>query len=202
MNLLGPYRFNLQTTVFYELRSLHCFYHCCRTHLMSAILELRNGTNNSSTTYILLYNVVCLWQDPGGWELINSHGPGTFVCPLNTGLGIGSETYGHYVSSWWYPVWLRYWLYMICNKLSKWDGLWWPVLYRHRLSCNGWQKWLTHSKSIIQMCLQSHTPGVFLSSDFLWEHRNDSVTVELPDIVFKYSAGVFSGFVTGCFCSI
>ena len=68
--------------------------------------------------------------------------------------GIGIEIYGQYVSSWWWPVWLRYWLYMICSQMSNWDDLWLSALYGQRLSSTGWQKWLTHSKSIILMCLQ------------------------------------------------
>ena len=28
----------------------------------------------------------------GGWELIDSHGAGTVVCPFITGRGIGTET--------------------------------------------------------------------------------------------------------------
>ena len=53
-----------------------------------------NDTYNSSIAYILLYKFVveCLWQEHGGWELIDSHGTGTIVCRLNTGRGIHNET--------------------------------------------------------------------------------------------------------------
>ena len=36
--------------------------------------------------------VECLQPDRGGWELINSHGAGTVVCPFTTGRGIGTES--------------------------------------------------------------------------------------------------------------
>ena len=36
--------------------------------------------------------VECLQPDRG-WELIDSHGAGTVVCPFITGRGIGTETY-------------------------------------------------------------------------------------------------------------
>ena len=36
--------------------------------------------------------VECLQPDRGGWELIDSHGAGTVVCPFITGRGIGTET--------------------------------------------------------------------------------------------------------------
>ena len=36
--------------------------------------------------------VECLQPDRGGWELIDSHGAGTVVCPFTTGRGIGTET--------------------------------------------------------------------------------------------------------------
>ena len=35
--------------------------------------------------------VECLQPDRG-WELIDSHGAGTVVCPFTTGRGIGTET--------------------------------------------------------------------------------------------------------------
>ena len=35
-----------------------------------------------------------VWPNYGMWELIDSHGAGTFVCPLNTGRGIGTEIGG------------------------------------------------------------------------------------------------------------
>ena len=36
--------------------------------------------------------VECRQPDRGGWELIDSHGAGTVVCPFTTGRGIGTET--------------------------------------------------------------------------------------------------------------
>ena len=38
--------------------------------------------------------VQCLQPDRGGWELIDSYGSGTVVCPFTTGIGIGTETVG------------------------------------------------------------------------------------------------------------
>ena len=160
MNLLGPYSFNLQTTAFYELRSLRCFYHCCGKHLMSAILE----SGNVHQWYPqLIYNIYTIVQR--GVSLTRPRRLGADHLPWSWHICLSIEyrsrnrqwnlwTLSDYVSSWWCPVWLRYRLYMICTRMSNWDGLWWPALYGHRLSCNGWQKWLTHSKSIILMCLQ------------------------------------------------
>ena len=37
--------------------------------------------------------VDCLQPDHRGWELIDSHGADTVVCPFTTGRGIGTETF-------------------------------------------------------------------------------------------------------------
>ena len=37
---------------------------------------------------------MCLSPDRGGWELVDSNGTVTYVCQLNIGRGIGTETYG------------------------------------------------------------------------------------------------------------
>ena len=66
------------------------------------------------------------------------------------GRGIGIKSYGQYVSSWWCPVWLGYWLYMICTQMSYWDGLWWPALYR--LSYTGLY-WATPSPGVVEKCV-------------------------------------------------
>ena len=42
--------------------------------------------------YIHTSLYVCVQPDRGGWELIDSHGAGTVVCPFITGRGIGTET--------------------------------------------------------------------------------------------------------------
>ena len=116
MDLLGPCRFNMQTIVSHHRHSMNCGYYtasinrCGKTFYVNDIRITQrniNDTHNSSTAYILLYNVECLWQGRGQWELIASHGAGAFVCPLNTGQGINIETYGQYVSSWRCPVLLR-----------------------------------------------------------------------------------------------
>ena len=36
--------------------------------------------------------VECPQPDRGGWELIDSHGASTVVCPFTTGRGVGIET--------------------------------------------------------------------------------------------------------------
>ena len=36
----------------------------------------------------------CLQLDRGGWEMIDSHGAGTVVCPFTTCKGVGTETCG------------------------------------------------------------------------------------------------------------
>ena len=107
--------------------------------------------------------------------LTASHGAGTCVCPLNTDVGTSIETYGQYVSSRWWPVWLRYWLYVICTQMSNWDGLWWSALMDtgcHVLVVrNDW-----HTPNLPYWCVCNDTaPGIFLFSDLLWEHRNEPV---------------------------
>ena len=67
-------------------------------HFPAMILELLNTIPMIQIAHLLhnmlLYKlaVECLWRDRGGWELHGRHGAGTFVCPLNTGRGIGNET--------------------------------------------------------------------------------------------------------------
>ena len=52
-----------------------------------SVIGLRNAisiTHPTLQVYIILYILIveCLWSDRGGWEFINSHGAGTFVCPI------------------------------------------------------------------------------------------------------------------------
>ena len=58
-----------------------------------------NDPHISSTAYTILYKLIVErhWSDCGGWELIDTHGTGTFVCQLETGRGIstGSCTVGN-----------------------------------------------------------------------------------------------------------
>ena len=46
----------------------------------------------SRRAFVVAGIVECLQPDRGGWELIDSHGAGTVVCPFITGRGIGTET--------------------------------------------------------------------------------------------------------------
>ena len=46
----------------------------------------------SRRAFVVAGIVECLQPDRGGWELIDSHGAGTVVCPFTTGRGIGTET--------------------------------------------------------------------------------------------------------------
>ena len=107
-------------------------------------------TYNSSTAYILLYKLVmecqggnmfrrtfvvvsiveCLQRDRGGWELINSHGAGTVVCPFTAGRGVDIETCGmDYVSSWRPLVWLGHLWYFVRIYILYNIG-WLTVQYR------------------------------------------------------------------------
>ena len=117
---LGPYKFSLQASVDhhgYSMNSGHytASINCCGKTIHcndNTITECNiTDTYNSSTAYILLYKLMvcyggnmsrrasvvagiveCLQPDRGGWELIDSHGAGTVVCPFITGRGIGTET--------------------------------------------------------------------------------------------------------------
>ena len=42
---------------------------------------------------VCLAGIVECLQPDRGWELNDSHGAGTVVCPLTTGRGIGTEIY-------------------------------------------------------------------------------------------------------------
>ena len=46
----------------------------------------------SRRAFVVAGIVECIQPDRGGWELIDSHGAGTVVCPFITGRGIGTET--------------------------------------------------------------------------------------------------------------
>ena len=116
---LGPYKCSLQASVDHHgysinsghnTASINCCgktFHCNDNKITECNITL---TFNSSTAYILLYKLMecwggnmsrrafvvagivkCLQPDRGGWELIDSHGAGTIVCPF-TGRGIGTET--------------------------------------------------------------------------------------------------------------
>ena len=50
------------------------------------------GRKMSRRAFVVTGIVECLQPDRGGWELIDSHGAGTVVCPFTTGRGIGTET--------------------------------------------------------------------------------------------------------------
>ena len=117
---LGPHKFSLQASVDhhgYSMNSGHytASINCCAKTFHcndNKITECNiTDTYNSSTAYILLYKLMvcsggnmsrrafvvagiveCLQPDRGGWELIDSHGTGTVVCPFTTGSGIGTVT--------------------------------------------------------------------------------------------------------------
>ena len=117
---LGPYKFSLQASVDHHGHSMNSGHYtasinCCGKTFHcndNKITECNiTDTYNSSTAYILLYKLMvcyggnmsrrafvvagiveCLQPDRGGWELIDSHGAGTVVCPFITGRGIGTET--------------------------------------------------------------------------------------------------------------
>ena len=48
----------------------------------------------SRRTFVVVGIVECLQPNHGGWEVIDSHGAGTAVCPFTTGRGVGIETCG------------------------------------------------------------------------------------------------------------
>ena len=89
----------------------------------------------------------CLQPDRGGWELIDSHGAGTGVCPFTTGRGIYIYIYIYiYVY-----IYICIYIYIncvlgslisdvTCNYVSAdggRDGLWWTALLGHWLSYSG-----------------------------------------------------------------
>ena len=45
----------------------------------------------SRWTMVVVSIVERLQSDRRGWELIDSHGAGTVVCPFTTGVGVGTE---------------------------------------------------------------------------------------------------------------
>ena len=44
----------------------------------------------SRRAFVIAGIVECLQPDSGGWELIDSHGGDTVVCPFTTGIGTGT----------------------------------------------------------------------------------------------------------------
>ena len=48
----------------------------------------------SRRTFVVVGIAECLQPDRGGWELIDSHGADTVVCPFTTGRAVGTETCG------------------------------------------------------------------------------------------------------------
>ena len=48
----------------------------------------------SRRTFVVVGIVEYLQPDRGGWELMDSHGAGTVVCPFTTGRRVDTETYG------------------------------------------------------------------------------------------------------------
>ena len=46
----------------------------------------------SRRAFVVAVIVECLQPDRREWELIDSYGAGTVVCPFTTGRGIGTET--------------------------------------------------------------------------------------------------------------
>ena len=114
---LGPYKFSLQASVDHHGYSMNSGHHtasinCCGKTFHCNDNEITECnvtvTYNSSTAYILLYKLVLgrqcaskgvcrCWHCWGStawpwWELIDSHGAGTVVCPFTTGRGIDTET--------------------------------------------------------------------------------------------------------------
>ena len=103
---------------------------------------------------------------PWGWELIDSHGAGTVVCPFTTGRGISTETcemdnmcfllttfsLGWTLMIVCTSIYIYVYIYIYncvfgslisdvtCNYVSAdggRDGLWWPALPGHWLSYTG-----------------------------------------------------------------
>ena len=131
----------------------------------------------------------------GGWELIDSHGAGTVVCPFTTGRGIGTETCemdNVFPLVWLGHLWqfVRVYIYIYncvfgslisdvtCNYVSAEggrDGLWWPALPGHWLSYTGC--WLSLLIMYWLLCLGccfyfNHLPRMFLSTDFAFRITN------------------------------
>ena len=112
---------------------------------------------------------------------------------------------GQYVSSWWCQVLFRY-LHQIYDYIlyviKCLTGMAWGSLHFTDTCCpvldvrNNW-----HTANLSHYCVCNNTTSIiFLSSDLLWEHRNEPVAMEFPYSVFtsqlEYSA-IFR-FVTGC----
>ena len=183
---LGPYKFSLQASVDhhgYSMNSGHytASINCCGKTFHcndNKITECNiTDTYNSSTAYILLYKLMvcyggnmsrrafvvagiveCLQPDRGGWELIDSYGAGTVVCPFITGRGIGTETcemdnvfppddllFGldtydslcEYIYNCVFGSLISDVTYNYVSADGGRDGLWWPALPGHWLSYTG-----------------------------------------------------------------
>ena len=117
---LGPNKFSLQASVEhygYSMNSGHytASINCCGKKFTVTIIKLLNVIARIPIIHLLpIYsaqahgmlgrqyvskNVCRCWhcrvstaRDRGGWEVIDSHGAGTVVCPFTTCRGIGTET--------------------------------------------------------------------------------------------------------------
>ena len=82
--VLSPYKFTLQAMHYsHYITSVNC---CDETIYCNdnKITGCNIINTRKSTVYILLYKLIvkCSWSADGGWKFINSHGAGTFVCPI------------------------------------------------------------------------------------------------------------------------
>ena len=160
MDLLGPFRFNLQTMVGNYGHYIASINSCGKplyvndTRMISCKI---NDTHDSSTAYLPLYNVGCFWQNHRGWELTASHGAGTCLSiehkSMNRHRDLWAICFLLMMTSLIQILARNNMLHMICTQMSTWYGLWWPTHCGHRLSYTRCQKWLTSCKSIILMCL-------------------------------------------------
>ena len=115
----------------------------------------------------------CPWPVREGWESFKSYSAGTFVYPINFRSRKRQRNLWdkQRVSSWWPLDWFGYlhelyidiWFTLKCLTdggstcficLDWWadgerDGLWWPVLSGHWLSCTGCCRYLINMKCCV-----------------------------------------------------
>ena len=104
---LGPLKFSQLATVDHHGPSIHFGHYtasinCCRKHYIATITQLRSladvcGRKNSSTAYVMLYELIDTWfldsnRRVGAWSLPwRWH---ILSIPLTTGRGTGAKTCG------------------------------------------------------------------------------------------------------------
>ena len=156
--MLGRYNFILQAIVNPRGHSINCAYCIFLSIIVGKHFYCKHTRitecNISDTHYkrtMLLYNLIvdCLWPDPGGWELIDSHGADTFFCLLNIGRGMYTETWGidnvYPPDDIWFGSDTGYlWDMLTCLTNGGRDGQWLPALSGYELSCIGCWLWLLH----------------------------------------------------------